>query len=359
MAPVIRCSPVVAALASVLFLACGGSRTSDRQAPPPDVCVAGYLFNGTANVAMTWTNGRPVALTDGTRDAKALAIVVSGGEVFVAGGQSNASGVGVATLWRNGTAIPLSDGSHQAMAECVAVSGGDVYAAGYESSDGGGDLVTYWKNGVPVRLSDGTTTGEATAMAVVGSDVFVAGWTYETTEVSPQHFVISPVAKLWKNGVLTRLSDPATEIGIARSLAVVDGDVYVAGYTAPSGVGSAPYLARYWKNGLAVPLTDGTHGAKAFAVAAAGGSVYAAGFTSAGGGVMATMWKDGHAYPYTTGGSDALILAMAIGGLPTQSTVYSAGWEGSVAKVWVNGVPQPLTDGSQEAEALGLCLVAK
>lgn len=339
-------------IGTTLALACTG-RGHGEPPLPPDVHVAGYTFNGTSNVAMYWKNGKGTALTDGTRDARAFGVTVSNGDVYVAGGQSNASGVGVATIWKNGQEVLLSDGTKQALAEAVTVVGNDVYAAGYETDGAlGYDTVTYWKNGVAVPLTSKPTTGEARAIAVSGSDVYVAGWTYEQIELSPNNYLICPIAKLWKNGVETWLTDGITMCSVAESLVVSGGDVYVSGYAAMNGQGSAPYIAHYWKNGKAVPLTDGIHGAKAFSIALNGGDVYAAGFSSAGAGIMATVWKNGTPIPWTSGNTTALILSMAVSG----SDVYAVGFEGSTVKCWMNGAATNLTDGTQEAEADAICL---
>lgn len=335
-----------------LAFACTG-RGHGEPPLPPDVHVAGYVSNGTKNVAMYWKNGKGTPLTDGTRDARAFGVTVSNGDVYVAGGQSNANGVGVATIWKNGKEILLTDGTKQAIAEAVTVVGNDVYAAGYET-DGtvGYDTVTYWKNGVAVPLNTKLTTGEARAIAVSGNDVYVAGWTMEELELSPNNYLLCPVAKLWKNGVETWLSDGITMNSVAESLVVSGGDVYVSGYGAMSGQGSAPYIAHYWKNGKAVPLTDGIHGAKAFSIALNGSDVYAAGFSSADAGIMATVWKNGTPAKWTSGNTTALILSMAVSG----NSVYAVGSDGGTVKCWMNGTATDLTDGSQEAEADAICL---
>lgn len=358
-----RWIPFAGALICLFHLACSGGDTVPQA--PPDVYVAGFVDNGTVYVAMCWKNGVPQALTDGTRSAKALSVCVADGDVYVAGGQSSTHGPGVATYWKNGVAVELTDGTTQAMAESIVVSKGDIYVAGYQTLASGGDVVTYWKNGVAVPLT-GPTNGEARSIAISGSDVYVAGWTEDTIEYAPNSFMIGPVAKLWKNGVLTPLSDLATTIAVAESLVVSGSDVYVAGYAAPAlhTAGSEPWTAQYWKNGRAIPLSDGINGAKAFAITVVGDSVFTAGFTSAGAGDMATLWTNGNPARWTTGNQDALVLALAVPTTrfltgPVAAGEYAVGYEGSTAKVWVNGVPQKLTDGSREAEAWGIALVPR
>jgi len=357
----VRWTHFAGALFSMLLLACGGENSRPSQAP--DVYVAGFVDNGTVYVAMCWKNGIPQALTDGTRSAKALSVYVAGGDVYVAGGQSSANGPDVATYWKNGVAVALTDGTTDAMAESIVVSGGDIYVAGYQTQASGGDVITYWKNGVAVPLT-GPSNGEARSIAVSGNDVYVVGWTTDTIEYAPNMFLTAPVAKLWKNGVLTPLNDLATTNAVAESVVVSGSDVYVAGYAAPTlyTAGSEPWTAQFWKNGTALPLSDGINGAKAFAIAVVGDSVFTAGFTSAGAGAIATIWRNGSPVRWTNGSLDAVVLALAVPSTKFMTDhfpagEYAAGFEGSTAKVWVNGVAKNLTDGSREAEAWGIFVV--
>jgi hypothetical protein len=77
--------------------------------------------------------------------------------------------------------------------------------------------------------------------------------------------------------------------------------VYVAGYDGK--------VAKYWKNGTAVKLTDGSQGASANAIFVSG------------------------------------------------SDVYIAGYDGKVAKYWKNNTPVDLSNGSQTARATGIFVV--
>jgi hypothetical protein len=312
--------------------------------------VAGYVATDQANVAMYWKDGVATPLSDGTRDAKALSVVVSNGDVYVAGGETNDSQVDVATYWKNGVPVALTDGTRQAMAEAITLSGGDVYVAGYQTDRiRGWDVVTYWKNGEAMPLGS-APSGEARAIAVSGNDVYVAGWTLETSEVTPGNYVTAPMAKVWKNGEATWLSDGTTTTSVAEAMVVDGQDVYIAGYSAPNGV-DAPYTAQYWKNGKAIPLTDGSSGAKAFSIALEKGAVYVGGFSTHKAVDTATIWKDGRPF-LATNGSASLILGLAV----LEQNVFAVGVDDGVVKYWHNGIATALSKKGQDAEASSIFL---
>jgi len=143
-----------------------------------DVYVAGYAFNGNGMaVAKYWNNGNPVSLSDGSRHADAHAIAVSGSDVYVAGYAAEGTELTdvngnvyrnwIAKYWKNGNPVSLTDGSLYAQALAIAVSGSDVYVAGFEyNGDGTSSLAKYWKNGNPVSLTDGSQYGFARGIAL-------------------------------------------------------------------------------------------------------------------------------------------------------------------------------------------------
>ncbi len=72
----------------------------------------------------------------------------------------------------------------------------DVYVAGNESN-GTKDVAKVWKNGVATSLSNGANDARANSVYVSGTDVYVAGYESNGTK---------SVAKVWKNGVATSLT---------------------------------------------------------------------------------------------------------------------------------------------------------
>src|SRR5580658_5505092 len=101
------------------------------------------------------------------------------------------------------------------------------------------------------------------------------------------------VAKYWKNGIAVNLSDGNSQ-ACANSIVVSDSDVYVAGWVRNASTQTA--IAVYWKNGVAVNLTDGSQDSYATSIVVSGNDVYVVGTTenqSSVPGSIAELWKNG------------------------------------------------------------------
>ncbi len=131
--------------------------------------------------------------------------------------------------------------------------------------------------------------------------------------------------------------------------AVVPPDVYAVGFETVGNL----YKAVIWKNGVLSELDSGNYGARAFAVTAANGHVYVAGFEGSGSGNnVAMLWTDGVPTMLTDGTGIATANGVAVLG----TDVYVVGSEAtlnptygvyvSAAKFWKNGTPTVLSQGS-------------
>src|ERR1017187_3829195 len=131
-------------------------------------------------------------------------------------------------------------------------------------------------------------------------DVYVAG---------VENNGLFDIAKYWKNGIPVNLSDGYYQAS-ANSIIVSGSDVYVAGWLRNGIDGKA--IAVYWKNGIPVNLTDGSHETYATSIAVSGNDVYVAG-TQNDTGSIAKYWKNGSLVNLTDlfGGNVATSIAVS------------------------------------------------
>ena len=176
-------------------------------------------------------------------------------------------------------------------------------------------------------------------------DIYVAGYEYNGSSIQ--------VAKYWKNRIAVTLTD-GTNNAAANSIAVVGSDVYVAGYET-NGNDWRPRVAKYWKNGQEFALNDGTNYAEASSIAVVGSDVYVAGYETNGSNIpVAKYWKNGIAVLLTNGIYYAGATDIAIVG----SDVYVSGFEGKFAKYWKNGQEFVLNDGTKWAAVANSIAIA-
>jgi hypothetical protein len=250
-----------------------------------------YVAGRVDGVATVWKNRVAQNLTDGTYSAEAISVFVSGRDIYVAGWEASGqeyqmfgtNRYSVAKLWKNGVAQNLTDGTNDASAHSVFVSGKDVYVVGIDNnliSLTNRIIGTLWKNGVRQNLiTDGSSSvfvsgndvykvggqtwkndvvlynNGGSSIFVSGNDVYVAG-----NMANPNALHIN-IATLWKNGVVQNLTDDTNSTwGVSASSVFVSGnDVYVVGSDSDAG-------AVLWKNGVRQNLTEGSRWAYAYSV---------------------------------------------------------------------------------------------
>ncbi len=162
-------------------------------------------------------------------------------------------------------------------------------------------------------------------------------------------------AKYWKNGVATLLTN-GTFTSQVNSIFIAGNDIYAAGLELNA---SNKVVGKYWKNGGAVNLTDGITSAALNSIIVVGSDVYAAGYqvTSSGSNSFARYWKNGIPVTLSNGSTSAELFSIIVVG----SDVYAAGQETNasgktVAKYWKNGSAVNLTDGTKTAGALSIAV---
>ena len=322
----------------------GDSVFSTTAIATPDVYVAGYENNGTKDIAKIWKNGIATSLTDGTNNAAANSVFISGTDVYASGDAESATSTDNAKLWRNGSALTLTN-SVDADGNSVFVSGSDVYVGGFTSSPTFATVATIWKNGIPINLTGGTTDAMIYSVFVQGTDVYAVGY-------EDRSFAGTGDAKIWKNGVGTLITGGGLgDYSQAYSVFVSGTDVYVGGYELSI---TGKDVAKVWKNGIATVLGNGVDHSHVWSVYVSGTDVYAVGDEFNGTKSVAKLWKNGVATSLTNGTNDAYTYSVFVAG----TDVYVAGYESNgtknVAKIWKNGVATSLTNGSNDAEAYSI-----
>jgi len=308
-------------LISVLFLArvnlvTGDAKTQSNREPTIYIAGEGRGF------ARYWKNGKTVKLTDEVRFSTANSIYVSNGDVYVVGNIDD-----TAVCWKNGneTILNADPSKTKASANSVYVYSNDVYIAGCENG-----IAKYWKNGVSINLSDNTSRSSANSIFVSNGDVYVAGC---ETNFSP---IIKKdgsrrtryYAKYWKNGVAYNLTD-GSSFSLANSITIDGKDIYVAGIENLN--------AKYWKNGEPFILsTSSGQGGRASSIFVSGSDIYVAGVEFL---YLSKYWKNGVAVHITDGRLESFVTSIFV----FNDDVYIIGGEsdypgyGSSASFWKNG----------------------
>ncbi|MDJ1492949.1 hypothetical protein QNI19_08400 [Cytophagaceae bacterium DM2B3-1] len=227
-----------------------------------DVYAIGFIYDANyGQHATLWKNGE-VSLMQEKTNIYFEGLAVSGSDVYV-GGTEYVNSKGVATIWKNGVASRIGpvDGTTYTGIHDITIAGADVYVVGVRTQGGSGSEAVVWKNGVVTGvLATGTQQLDLNDIYVSGTDVYVAGFVDDGKHGS---------GVVWKNGVATELTDPSTHSS-ASSVCVVGDDVYVGGfisqYYLENGSGRIYRSAKVWKNGVLTNLTNSTYNSEVLSI---------------------------------------------------------------------------------------------
>jgi len=313
-----------------------------------DTYVAGHRIINGKHVATLWTNGQGKGITDGSHEAVAESVYVSGSDVYVAGYEENASGNFVAKVWKNGSVHQsLNDGTYTAAAYSICVSNSNVYVAGVEFNDQGNSVATLWTNGKAKHLADGAYSSYAYSVTASGADVYVAGYSGNASR--------KEVAVVWKNGEPWVLGSNAVNSS-ATTVAVANGRVYVAGSELTD---SNQQSAVLWMDGYYQKVNVNEYRARAHGLSVDGNDVYVSGeaqIYSDSTGTYGMVWKNGEgqrqrpALDLTQAGFARSVFVLA-------GNLFAAGTQKNIdgldnAIMWVNGVGLNLAGSRSEARGI-------
>jgi len=114
------------------------------------------------------------------------------------------------------------------------------------------------------------------------------------------------IAQYWKNGVAVPLTSSSSGVS---SIIVVSDDVYLTG----SESNGTKEIAKYWKNGIGFSLTDGTSYSFGHDIGVAGSDIYVVGGENTSSGFqVAKYWKNDKVIPLTNGSTGSRATAIFI-----------------------------------------------
>lgn len=268
----------------LLIIVCSCSSDDDNTTPQKQtfVYVAATTINSNQNlVAKYWKNNEEVTLTDGTKDASAKDVVVSGNDVYVAGSEKNNFNKFIAKYWKNGVAVSLTNGNYDAKAEHIEVVGNDVYVLGYEVINGKLKF-RVWKNGVILHhLESNDFYGyQINQFKIVGNDVYALGYYYNPANQAQ-------VITYWKNGSIFNVTELSSR-AIGYDIEVIGTDVYIAGMELNF---NSIHVAKYWKNNVEVVLSDGSKSTYATDIRVVNNEVTTLGYEKSGNNIKNILWN--------------------------------------------------------------------
>jgi hypothetical protein len=128
-----------------------------------------YVLGQNPTGCLVWKNGIQQRPLDKAYDITDMAVV--GSDVYVTGIEFNPNDIsaGIATLWKNGQPTILSPDAKSSHALAIKISGKDIYIAGSVQYPGTSEYAAYWKNGALVPLEAMNVFSSASSIAIAGN----------------------------------------------------------------------------------------------------------------------------------------------------------------------------------------------
>jgi hypothetical protein len=285
---------LIIAGAMLLLSACDTLLTDAKDetaAILPDVYLAGGISNmGDPFGPCIFKNGQRIFLERHPNVANAQynvnAVFVDGDDVYATGSES-VSGPTAACYWKNGKKHlvgPLSNPYDSSIAYSIFVSNNNVYLAGQNGSG----QICIWSNGLKLLMPYmNNQNGYTTSVIVHNGTIYVTGIE------SGSYPVLYKISKSSMTATYLFYDDPepanqdyALFPGNNTTI-VVDGSVYIAGYSSPSS-----YPA-YWHNGT-IYILDTSISSPVTGISYRNGDIYCSGVGNdiVTGGNYACYWKN-------------------------------------------------------------------
>ncbi len=335
------------------------------------ISFAGYYSDGVKTIPRYWTGTASKDLTgDGTHDAKAFSptVTTSAGTIYTVGYYDNGT-ITVPCFWTVTSAGTLTrydlnqggDTTNSAYALAIAISGSNVYAVGYYTSSGS-DKPCLWtatpslasSNPVRTDLNNGTSLGYALAVAVSGTTVYAAGYYNDGTKNSACYWTVD------SSNTQTNLPVTGATSSVATSIVLSSGFLYAGGWY-NNGTTQIP---TFWTSDLslspAAPTNtdfagfDSSHTASIYAMTMFGSTLYFAGSYYDGSLTHPAYWVQGTASPTDLGDGTHNGEAFAIA--VSDVHVYTAGYYTDTVAIpsyWTDSTRTALAgDGTHEAKVI-------
>lgn len=294
-----------------------------------DVFILGHETNPNGFIRTSriviWKNDEMTPITDGSKKAAPIKMIVDNGNVYILGtetDQSEGSGTELYKYWKNGVVTPLNIRGGQA-SDMVVVNN-DVYISGNETNANGKIVAKYWKNGVGVDITDGSKDAYGESISVEGSTIAVLFNQKNTTQFGND-------LKVWKNNVVSVLNSGNFNT-FGKKIILKDNAVHVLGRQLMSELSQQVV---YWKDAAKKEITNGNRNGYEFDMQAVGNDVYVV-FeeTNADNIEVAKIAKNGVIKELSNGVDDMSPTAFTV----VNGVEHVVGNSGTRAFKWKNGV---------------------
>ena len=233
--------------------------------------------------AVYWKNGIITLLGSGTNAVANDIWITQNGDVHVVGSINSK-----ATYWKNGTETILTGtNSSSGNANSIFIKGNSIYIAGSETENSF-ETAVYWKDGNKIVLPVGTDAFYSNASSIYVDDnegVLIAGAIRKATSVSYTAGVY------WKKNLLIEPGNSTKDTKI-REITVVDDVLYMAGMEIIEAYPESKRNALYWRDNIKFVL-ENSEKAEAYTIAIMDNDVYTAGYeTDSNGKPQARYWEN-------------------------------------------------------------------